>query len=52
MFISRTPQKSIRLAIIWLAFLAFIAGLLAASFGPENPNPKISQFFSQQPTLK
>lgn len=31
----RTPQQSIRLAVIWLAVFAITAGVLAASFGPR-----------------
>jgi hypothetical protein len=32
--VARTPEKSIRLAIFWLGFVALAAGLLAAKFGP------------------
>jgi len=38
----KTPQKSIRVAIIWLAFFAILAGVLAASFGPKNTEEKLS----------
>jgi hypothetical protein len=31
----RTPQQSIRLAVVWLAVFAVMAGVLAATFGPQ-----------------
>ncbi len=31
----RTPQQSIRLAVVWLAVFAVMAGVLAATFGPK-----------------
>jgi hypothetical protein len=31
----RTPQQSIRVAVTWLAVFAIMAGVLAATFGPE-----------------
>ncbi|MFA6042147.1 MAG: hypothetical protein WCV85_05770 [Patescibacteria group bacterium] len=36
MFHTRTPEKSIRISVIWLAVLAVTAGFLAAHFGPKS----------------
>ena len=35
MNVARTPQQSIRIAVMWLAIFAVTAGLLAATLGPK-----------------